>query len=277
MGTRANRLRNIAVAGLLCLALPACGSGTKQNDYWDQFKNLTGFVPRDSDPYPNEEYFPLGNAIRILFNEGIDPTSIAGAVKVMKGTTATDITSSGTLSVTTTQIAADTLVFTPNGPLVANTIYQVSVSAALRSTSGRNLAVPVFIRFSTGSLDYSYGGLSVEGAPQAVSWQIQRYSLTGNCLSAQVTFNEDLLDAPMGNYEAKGWLSGVFGPIETGMIFGYQPYANNWRLWQLEFGSWSGMCDPALYGLGVELKVDLNYVRDLQNEYGRAGHTFKGF
>ena len=97
-----------------------------------------------TDPPKGKTDVPLNTQILIVFSEPVDPATLAGAVRLLNGTTVV----SGTVTPTVSGIDAT---FDPASPLAPNTTYQLEVSTGVRGLTGAALDSPTRISFTTGS------------------------------------------------------------------------------------------------------------------------------
>ena len=99
-----------------------------------------------TDPPKGKADVPLNTQILIVFSEPVDPATLAGAVRVLDGTTVV----AGTVTLSASGIDAT---FAPASSLAPNTTYDLEVSAGVRSLSGASLDSPTRISFTTGNTE----------------------------------------------------------------------------------------------------------------------------
>ena len=114
-----------------------------------------------TDPPKGKTDVPLNTQILIVFSEPVDPATLAGAVRLLNGTTVV----AGTVTLSASGIDAN---FAPASPLAPNTTYQLEVSTGVRSVTGAAPDSPTRITFTTGTTIVRAGKLEVTGLPCSI-------------------------------------------------------------------------------------------------------------
>ncbi len=120
--------------------------GTKLAPYVTSFTTVGVGLQVDAlVPSPNVAGASVHSQIAVVFDAPIDPTSIAGALKItppVSGSTTAislpdDRSPPGQATATPTGSQANVLVFTPDNPLAPHTTYSVTMSSTVKRTDGQ--------------------------------------------------------------------------------------------------------------------------------------------
>ena len=119
-----------------------------------------------SEPPEGKTDVPLNTQIEVVFSEPVDPTTLAGDVRLFNGTRVV----AGTVTLSASGIVAD---FAPESPLAPLTEYELVVGTTVRNLRGEGLDSAVHVAFTTGgttgeSPATSAASLAVSGLPTSV-------------------------------------------------------------------------------------------------------------
>jgi len=159
------------------------GLGLAANYVWTFTTGTTANVVKPTvtttDPTTGATSVPLGQTISATFSKAMSPISISTATFQLAGTGGTDVA-----GIVSYSAVGNTLLFTPNSSLTANTLYTATITNGAKDLDGNALASNFTWNFTTGT--------TLNGLVPIITSENPVQGATGVFLNSSVnaTFNE---------------------------------------------------------------------------------------